>query len=476
MGQDASCFRNHWFNMTCHESDTLTPPKALLLDTFEVLDISLQGQLRIKFPITWVCYYQYGIESKSDEGHRLAFEETPYTFSNTHNKFTAIGCDTHAYAKGLTNTGVFESGCISYCSDTNNVINGSCTGIGCCQSSIQAGLQPLKLIIRTIHNHSNVWSFNPCSYAALADQDFNFNFSVSDLLKTNFLDRNEKVPAVVDWMAEWNETCQEATRNKADYACLSENSECYDITINGPGYSCKCSPGYQGNPFVPGGCQGIGSILLFLLFVITWTSYLMWRKMKSIKHKEKFFQQNGGLLLRKKICSRKGNTFKIFTIEELKKATNNYNASTVVGEGGYGIKSKLVDASQIEQFINELDILSQTNHKNVVKLLGCCLEDQVPILVYEFVSNGTLYHHIHMPKHFSSISLENWIRIAAETAEALAYLHSATSTTIVHRDVKSSNILLDYNFTAKVSDFGVSRLVSIDQTQITTLMQELGDT
>lgn len=257
MGQDASCFRNHWFNMTCHEYDTLTPPKALLLDTFEVLDISLQGQLRIKFPITWVCYSQHENEFKSDEGYGFAFKETPYTFSNTHNKFTAIGCDTLAYAKGLTNTGVFESGCVSYCSDTNNVINGSCTGIGCCQSSIQAGLQPLTLQIHTIHNHINVSSFNPCSYAFLADQDFNFNFSVSDLLKTNFLDRNKQVPAVVDWMAEWNETCQEATRNKADYACLSENSECYNITINGPGYSCRCSPGYQGNPFVPGGCQGI---------------------------------------------------------------------------------------------------------------------------------------------------------------------------------------------------------------------------
>lgn len=258
MGQDPTCFRNHWFRMTCHESDTLTPPKALLLNTLEVLDISLQGQLRIKFPITWVCYSQYGIESTSNLNYSSAFLENPYTLSNARNKFTAIGCNTLAYATSLTNTGGFESWCLSYCSDTRNVINGSCTGIGCCQSSIQVGLgQPLTLIISSIHNHSNFWSFNPCSYAFVADKDFNFNFSVSDLLKTNFLDRNEQVPAVVDWMAEWNETCQEATRNKADYACLSENSECYDITTNGPGYSCRCSPGYHGNPFVHGGCQGI---------------------------------------------------------------------------------------------------------------------------------------------------------------------------------------------------------------------------
>ncbi|XXG50333.1 hypothetical protein AAC387_Pa02g4366 [Persea americana] len=205
-----------------------------------------------------------------------------------------------------------------------------------------------------------------------------------------------------------------------------------------------------------------------------------------MKLREKFFHQNGGLMLQQKITSLAGETFKIFTIKELERATNNYNANTIVGQGGFGIvnkgvlpnniivaikKSKLVDASQIEQFINELDILSQINHINVVKLLRCCLEDPVPILVYEFISNGTLYHHIHEASHLPSISLENRLRIATEIAEALAYLHSAASMPIFHRDVKSANILLDNNFTTKVADFGVSRLVPIDHVQITTLVQ-----
>ncbi|XXG50356.1 hypothetical protein AAC387_Pa02g4386 [Persea americana] len=204
-----------------------------------------------------------------------------------------------------------------------------------------------------------------------------------------------------------------------------------------------------------------------------------------MKLKEKFFQQNGGLMLQQKISTRRSETFKIFTIEELERATNNYDASTIVGQGGSGIvykgvlpnnrivaikKSKLVDASQIDEFINELDILSQVNHRNVVKLLGCCLEDQVPILVYEFISNGTLHQHIHQEGHFPAISLENRLRIATEIAEALAYLHSSASMPIFHRDIKSANILVDNNFTAKVADFGVSRLVPIDHTQITTLV------
>ncbi|XXG54248.1 hypothetical protein AAC387_Pa03g2183 [Persea americana] len=207
---------------------------------------------------------------------------------------------------------------------------------------------------------------------------------------------------------------------------------------------------------------------------------------ERIKRKEKFFIQNGGFLLQQKISSCRTRSFKIFTAKELERATENYSASRILGQGGLSVvykgtlpdnrtvaikKSKIVDACQIEQFINEIDILSQINHRNVVKLLGCCLEYQVPLLVYEFISNGTLYTHIHGTGRIQSISLQNRLRIATETAEALAYLHSAASIPIVHRDVKSTNILLDDNLIAKVSDFGALRLVPIDQTQITTLVQ-----
>lgn len=215
--------------------------------------------------------------------------------------------------------------------------------------------------------------------------------------------------------------------------------------------------------------------------------YFCIKKRKLIQAREKFFQQNGGLLLKERISTKEGavEASRIFTAEELKKATNNYANDRILGHGGNGIvyrgvlrdtcivaikKSRTVDESQIEQFINEVLILTQINHRNVVKLFGCCLEDEVPLLVYEYVSEGNLYEHIHNQRGAGWLTWQNRLRIAAEIATTLAYLHSFASMPIIHRDVKSANILLDNVYTAKVADFGVSRLIPLDQTHVATLV------
>ena len=134
-------------------------------------------------------------------------------------------------------------------------------------------------------------------------------------------------------------------------------------------------------------------------------------------------------------------------------------------------KSKVVYEENLEEFVNEVVILSQINHRNVVKLLSCCLETEVSILLYEFISNGNLYKYIHVQNDDFLLSWEMWLRIAIEVAGALSYLHSAASKLVYHHDIKSTNILLDEKYRATISDFGSSRSIAIDQTHLTTHVQ-----
>uniref|UniRef100_A0A803LHS7 Protein kinase domain-containing protein n=1 Tax=Chenopodium quinoa TaxID=63459 RepID=A0A803LHS7_CHEQI len=172
--------------------------------------------------------------------------------------------------------------------------------------------------------------------------------------------------------------------------------------------------------------------------------------------------------------------------KQLKDATDNFDEDRVIGKGGQGTvykgmlsdgklvavkRSSSLDENQWKEFINEVIILSHVNHRNVVKLIGCCLETKTLHLVYEFIPNGTLSDLIHSPNKEFRVTWEIRLRIASEVAGAIAYLHSSSSAPIYHRDIKSSNILLDHKYVAKVCDFGISRSISIDQTHVTTCVR-----
>ncbi|KAI3459093.1 hypothetical protein Pfo_015756 [Paulownia fortunei] len=163
-----------------------------------------------------------------------------------------------------------------------------------------------------------------------------------------------------------------------------------------------------------------------------------------------------------------------FSYDELKKCTNNFSESNQIGSGGYGkvyrgmlSNGQVVAVKRAEQgsmqggleFKTEIELLSRVHHKNLVGLVGFCFEQGEQILVYEFMANGTLRESL---SGRSGIQLD-WkrrIRIALGSARGLSYLHELAHPPIIHRDIKSTNILLDENLTAKVADFGLSKLVS----------------
>ena len=178
---------------------------------------------------------------------------------------------------------------------------------------------------------------------------------------------------------------------------------------------------------------------MVLLFGL-WRLYKLIKKRQNKELKKKFFKRKGGLLLQQQLSTSDGSVqkTKIYSSKELEVATDGFNVNRILGEGGQDTvykgtltvgriiavkKSKVVDEENLEESINEIVILSQINHRNVVKLLGCCLETEVPILVYEFISNGNLYKYIHVQNDDFLLSWEMRLRIAIEVARALSYLH-----------------------------------------------------
>ncbi|CAN6211122.1 unnamed protein product [Urochloa humidicola] len=522
-GLDPQCAVNAGFRLNC---TTVGSATKLFHDDLEVIRISVpDGKSWLKTWISRQCYNQTSGGMFEDNAW---VQLATYVLSAEDNKVVVIGCKSLGYMWSDS----YIIGCMSTCDGGEAPKNGSCSGAGCCQADLPRGVRYYQGFFNSFYNTTEIWRETPCNYVAVMATAA-FSFSTTYLTSPAFYDADDaRTPVVMEWGIT-KETCEQARINKTAYACVSEHSDCVDGEA---GYRCRCSSGFEGNPYITNGCTDINECLdnvtypcrgvcentlgnftcscprgrsmingvcvknqrstwmapvvgasvgLVALVIGITCAYLIRERRKLHRIKRRYFRQHGGLLLFEEMKSQQGVAFTIFSEEELQEATNKFDAQQVLGHGGQGTvykgilksgieiavkKCMTIDEQQKKEFGKEMLILSQINHKNIVKLLGCCLEVEVPMLVYEFIPNGTLSNLIHRNNN-RHISLDTRLRIAYESAEALAYLHSCASPPILHGDVKSTNILLDGDYTAKVSDFGASILAPNDKSQFVTVVQ-----
>lgn len=312
-------------------------------------------------------------------------------------------------------------------------------------------------------------------------------------------------------------------------AC-SSNAAC---TNNSDGYTCKCNSNYTGDGYPNGtGCKSTytgflhnpstqhdkknntnqtspaspaenkkrSSILTTAIVALVVIAAATIIGAAVVAGAVVFRRRKGNLLLRRRMIAgsyRKGDVdgfdallsgMESFSYKQLDRATKGFASSEKLGNGACGsvYAASLEDGRRVavkrlhhfntqigyQQTVNELSVLSTVKHRNLVRLLGCCMESADPLLVFEYVSNGTLAEHLQRERG-EALDWFTRLTIAAETADALAYLHTMDPP-ILHRDVKSRNILLDHDFNTKVADFGLSRMglsPSADISHISTIPQ-----
>ncbi|KAI3871102.1 hypothetical protein MKW98_015002 [Papaver atlanticum] len=249
-GIGEGCFLEESFELRCHNSIPVDRQKPMH-GGFYVSEISIAGGYMITdFSISTHCPNN----QIQNFGYSIADSfSKKFTFSATRNKLTAIGCNTYAYL-GLNSSTYTAVGCMPLCNRGVVSTNGSCTGSGCCQASVPAGLRKFTLTTGSLNEIQALPSSNPCSYAFLVESN-SFEFFSSYL--QNFKDNGtESVPVAIDWKVG-TETCWKAQRNSKSYAC-GPNTEC--VEGDAPGYRCECKRGHEGHPYsnrtTDGRCQG----------------------------------------------------------------------------------------------------------------------------------------------------------------------------------------------------------------------------
>ncbi|ONI17844.1 hypothetical protein PRUPE_3G182800 [Prunus persica] len=361
--------------------------------------------LQFKYPVTF--FSCKGKETRQAPN----LTGSPFLYSETYNIFTAVTCGHLATVRSEKH--VFH-GCESTCDWSTNNTNR-------CDTKIQTNIPP-NLSVFTTETQGR-YQNGGCGYAFLVDQDW----FVNNLSSYRAIQGMDSVPVVLDWKISLDNTSLRSFKGfigtEPDYYDFERNyiidstpyCEIYNSTTsstyNQSSLHCFCPAGFEGNPYLLHPYQ-----------------------------------------------------------EELEKSTDKYNTDRILGQGGQGTvykgmfadgriiavkKSNILDEGQLSEFINEVVILSQINHRNVVRSLGCCLETEVPLLVYEVIPNGTLSHYIHKQNEDFPLTWKMRLRIATEIAGALSYLHGAASFPI-YRDIKS--VGKDCEIKEPINKYGTSRI------------------
>lgn len=231
------------------------------------------------------------------------------------------------------------------------------------------------------------------------------------------------------------------------------------------------------------------AVAIVLLFVLILISLLMIRRWRL--RRKKFYQDQsmsplnlGNEFMHKLEASKEGNSeISLFQFTQVVSATNNFSQDNKLGEGGFGpvYKGKLPEGQVVaikrlsaksgqglEEFKNELLLIAKLQHRNLVRLLGCCIHAEEKILIYEFMPNKSLDLFLFDADQGIILDWTMRFRIVEGIAQGLLYLHKHSRFRVIHRDLKASNILLDADMNPKISDFGMARIFDANETQANT--------